>query len=466
MHAQAAAPSTPTRDGFDALQARFGERFSTALSVRQAHGHGAGHHRGAPPEAVVFATCVEEVQFVARWASQTRCPLVPFGAGTSVEGHVSAVHGGVTLDLSRMNQVLRVSVEDADCTVQAGVTREQLGRELRHTGLFFPVDPGADATLGGMCSTRASGTNAVRYGTMRENVLALSVVLADGRLIRTARRARKSAAGYDLTRLFVGAEGTLGIIAEATLRLHPVPQALAAAVCAFDTIEGAVASVIDGLQCGLRFSRVELMDALQMDAMNRYARTDYAVAPTLLLEFGGSSAEVAEQVEAMAAIASSNAGHGFRWASTPEERASLWQARHRAALALRALRPGPDVELMSTDVCVPISSLADCVVQTQADLRQSGLVGGIAGHVGDGNFHVGLLLDRADAIEGRAASAFHDRLVERALAMEGTCTGEHGIGTGKMRYMRAEHGEAVDAMLAIKQALDPLGILNPGKVLP
>ena len=448
------------------LSARFGERYTTSLPVREAHGHGAGHHRGAPPDAVVYPESTEEVQFLARWATQARCPLVPFGAGTSVEGHVAALQGGVTVDFSRMNKVLRIAAEDGDCTVQPGVTREQLNRELRHTGLFFPVDPGADATIGGMCSTRASGTNAVRYGTMRDNVIALAVVLPDGRLIRTARRARKSSAGYDLTRLFVGAEGTLGFITEATVRLHPVPQELAAATCAFDTIANAVDSVIAGLQCGLRFSRVELMDAVQMGALNGYAGTHYPVAPTLLLEFGGGAAEVKEQVEAMAEIVAAHGAQGFQWASSPEERARLWQARHRAALALRTLRPGPDVELLATDVCVPISRLAECVVETHADLEHSGLVGGIAGHVGDGNFHVGLLLDRSDAIERQAAAAFHDRLVERALAMDGTCTGEHGVGMGKTRFMRAEHGEAVDVMRAIKQALDPLGLLNPGKVLP
>jgi D-lactate dehydrogenase (cytochrome) len=448
------------------LSERFGARYTISLPVREAHGHGAGHHRGAAPDAVVFPETTDVVQALARWATQARRPLVPFGAGTSVEGHVAALHGGVSVDFSRMNRVLRIGAEDGDCTVQPGVTREQLNRELRHTGLFFPVDPGADATLGGMCGTRASGTNAVRYGTMRDNVVALAVVLADGRLIRTSRRARKSAAGYDLTRLFVGSEGTLGLITEVTVKLHPVPQALVAAVCAFGSIAGAVDSVIAGLQCGLRFSRVELMDATQMEAMNRYGGTAHKVAPTLLLEFGGGPAEVAEQVEAMADIVAAHHGEGFRWASSPEERTQLWQARHRAALALRALRPGPDVELMATDVCVPISRLAECVVQTDEDLRQSGLVGAIAGHVGDGNFHVGLLLDRSDALECGAAEAFHDRLVERALAMEGTCTGEHGIGAGKTRFMRAEHGEAVEVMRAIKQALDPLGLLNPGKVLP
>ena len=416
--AAAPAPLAQERAGFDALRSLFGERFTTSAPVCDAHGHGAGHHRGAAPEAVVFPQSAEEVQALARWSTQVRCPLVPFGAGSSVEGHVAAVQGGVSVDFSRMDRVLRVSEEDGDCTVQPGVTREQLNRELRHTGLFFPVDPGANATLGGMCGTRASGTNAVRYGTMRENVVALEVVLADGRLIRTSRRARKSAAGYDLTRLFVGSEGTLGLITEVTLKLHPVPQELAAAVCAFGSIAGAVDSVITGLQCGLRFSRVELVDAKQMEAMNRYSGTAHPVAPTLLLEFGGSAGEVSEQVAGMADIMAANGGEGFRWASSPEERAQLWQARHRAALALRALRPGPDVELMATDVCVPISRLAECVVQTDEDLKQSGLFGAIAGHVGDGNFHVGLLLDRSDALECGAAEAFHDRLVARALAME------------------------------------------------
>jgi len=370
--------------------------------------------------------------------------------------------GGVVVDLERMNRVPRVSPEDLDVTVQARVTRKELNAHVRDLGLFFPIDPGADASLGGMAATRASGTNAVRYGTMRENVLSLTVVLADGRIIRTARRARKSAAGYDLTHLFVGSEGTLGIITEVTVRLYGIPEAMAAAVCAFDSLAGAVDAVIQTIQLGIPVARIELLDDVQMDSLNRYSNMQHAVKDTLFLEFHGTTAGVQEQAELLQAIAAEHGGGAFRWATLPEERSALWTARHDVTYANKALRAG--CEIWATDVCVPISRLAECILQTKEDLRQSFLTAPLVGHVGDGNFHLGFLIMRDDPRELAEAERLNDRLVMRALAMEGTCTGEHGIGLGKRKFLEAEHGEAVGVMRQIKQALDPHNLMNPGKI--
>ncbi|MDE1967491.1 MAG: FAD-binding protein [Alphaproteobacteria bacterium] len=447
----------------DDLRARFGERFSTAAAVREHHGKDASHHHLAPPEAVVYVRTTDEVADVVHLCAAAKVPVVPFGTGTGLEGGSAAVQGGVCIDLSQMTRILRVSADDLDCTVEAGVTRKQLNQHLRDTGLFFPVDPGADASLGGMAATRASGTNAVRYGTMRENVLSLTVVLADGRIIRTAHRARKSAAGYDLTRLFVGSEGTLGIITEIGLRLYPIPEAIRAAVCAFPSIDTAVATVVATIQAGVPVARIELLDKVGMDAVNRYAKLDYAVAPTLFFEFHGSTDGVAEQVEIVAALAQENRGGEFRWAESIEARSKLWQARHDAYFAMLALRPGAVV--WSTDVCVPISRLPQCIAETTADLEASGLLAPIVGHVGDGNFHLGFVLDPNRPAEFEEAQRVNARMVARALAMDGTCTGEHGIGQGKTEFLIAEHGEAVAVMRAVKRALDPDNIMNPGKIL-
>jgi D-lactate dehydrogenase (cytochrome) len=389
-------------------------------------------------------------------------PIIPFGAGTSLECHVGATAGGVTLDLSRMNRVLRVSADDFDCTVEAGVTRMALNADLRHTGLFFPVDPGADATLGGMAATRASGTTTVRYGGMRENVMALTVVTAAGQVIRTAGRARKSSAGYDLTHLFVGSEGTLGVITEVTLRLHPVPEAVAAAVCAFPSAEAAVRTVIEALQSGLTPARAEFLDAVQIGAVNRAFDLDYTVADSLFLEFHGGPEAVNIQAQAFGELATANGGSNFRWETEPEARDRLWRARHQAGYAALSLRPG--AVPWSTDVCVPISQLADCVTETRADLDRAPFPGTILGHVGDGNFHAILLLNPTDPVEMAAAADFDSRLVRRAIAMDGTCTGEHGIGLGKRTALVHELGDAVGQMRLIKRALDPEGLMNPGKI--
>ena len=399
-------------------------------------------------------------------AVSQRCqvPVIPFGAGTSLEGHVHALSGGIAIDLREMNRVLRVSTEDLDATVEAGVTRKQLNAALRNTGLMFPVDPGADATIAGMAATRASGTTAVRYGTMRENVLALTVVLADGRVIHTGTRARKSAAGYDLTRLFVGSEGTLGVITEVTVRLHPLPEAMAAAVCAFDSIRGAVDTVIATIQLGIPIARIELLDEVMMDAVNRYSKTGYPVAPTLFFEFHGDSERaVSEQAESVQALATERGGHGFEWAKRPEDRERLWQARHDVHYASMALRPGS--RSWATDVCVPISRLADCVIETKADHAGAPFPVCLVGHAGDGNFHVIYLIDPSSEAELAEVHRLNERVVTRALAMAGTCTGEHGVGYGKIRSLEAEHGEAVDVMRSIKRSLDPDNRMNPGKVL-
>jgi D-lactate dehydrogenase (cytochrome) len=444
------------------LRQRLGERLSTSAAICEQHGKDESYHAPHAPDAVAFAQDTEEVAAIVGLCAQYKTPVIAFGTGTSLEGHVAALYGGVCIDLSRMNRIVRVNAEDLDATVEAGVTRKQLNEYLRDTGLFFPIDPGADASLGGMAATRASGTNAVRYGTMRENVLALTVVLADGRIIRTARRARKSAAGYDLTRLFVGSEGTLGVITEVTVRLYGVPEAISAAVCAFPTIAAAVDTVIETIQSGVPVARIELLDEAQIDAINKYSKLDHQVAPTLFFEFHGSNAAVAEQVATVEALAAEHGGDDFRWATSPEERSKLWQARHDAYYAALALRPGS--KGWPTDVCVPISHLADCIGETKRDLAQSAIPCALAGHVGDGNFHLIFMIDPQSSAEIAEASRLNDRMVARAIAMEGTCTGEHGIGFGKIDFMAAEHGEAVSVMRSIKQALDPNNILNPGKI--
>jgi D-lactate dehydrogenase (cytochrome) len=455
----------PHPELFRQLRDLLGDRLGTGHAILEQHGRDESFHPAAPPDAVAFAESTEEVAAIARLCNQHDTPIIPFGTGTSLEGHVAALRGGVCIDLSRMNQVLRVSAEDLDCTVQAGVTRKQLNTHLRDTGLFFPVDPGADASLGGMAATRASGTNAVRYGTMKDVVLGLTAVMADGRVIRTGGRARKSSAGYDLTRLLVGSEGTLGIITEVTLRLFGVPEAISAAVCPFPDMRAAVDSVIRIIQLGIPVARIELLDELTMDAINRRSKLDYPVAPTLFFEFHGTEAGVAEQVELVREITAEYGVDDFRWARREEDRNRLWQARHEAYYASIALRPG--CQGWPTDVCVPISRLADCILETRADLKTTRLLAPLVGHVGDGNFHLVYVLDRDDPDEVAEAARFNNRLVERALAMGGTCTGEHGIGYGKLDFLEREHGpEAVAVMRAIKQALDPKGLLNPGKVLP
>jgi D-lactate dehydrogenase (cytochrome) len=445
------------------LHQLLGERLSTSAAVCAHHGKDESYHAPHAPDAVVFPKSTEEVAGIVKLCADHKTPVIAFGTGTSLEGHVAALAGGVCIDLSQMNRIIRVNREDLDATVEAGVTRKQLNEHLRDTGLFFPIDPGADASLGGMAATRASGTNAVRYGTMRENVLALTVVLADGRIIRTARRARKSAAGYDLTRLFVGSEGTLGIITELTVRLYGIPEAISAAVCAFPNIEGAVDTVILTIQSGIPVARIELLDEAQMDAVNKYSKLDHKVAPTLFFEFHGTPAGVAEQAEAVKAIAGEFGGDSFRWATTPEERSKLWQARHDAYYAALALRPGS--KGLATDVCVPISRLAECISETKRDLSQSPIPYALVGHVGDGNFHLVFMIDPNRPEEVAEACRLNDRMVARALAMEGTCTGEHGVGYGKMDFLIAEHGEAIGVMRTIKKALDPDGILNPGKIV-
>ncbi len=446
------------------LHAIVGERLSLSLPVREHHGKDESYHAPRPPDAVVFPESTEEVQAIVAACRRHRVPIVPFGAGTSVEGQVLAVHGGVCVDFTRMDRILAVHEEDLDATVQAGVTRERLNDHLRHMGLFFPIDPGANATLGGMASTRASGTNAVRYGTMRENVLGLTVVTADGRVVRTARRARKSAAGYDLTRLFVGAEGTLGLITEVRLRLYPLPEAVSAAVCPFPEVGSAVATVIQTIQSGIPLARGELLDTLTLRAVNRHSKTGYRETPTLFLEFHGTEAEVAEQARRVETIAREHGGMDFQWATRPEERSRLWKARHEAYPACLQLVPGR--RALVTDVCVPLSRLAECIEATLEDIARTPLTVPLFGHVGDGNFHLIVLVDPQDPEHLRQARTLNHRLVRRALALDGTCTGEHGIGVGKRQYLREELGDGVDLMAAIKRALDPDGLFNPGKILP
>jgi D-lactate dehydrogenase (cytochrome) len=444
------------------LRSRYGARVSTSESVLDQHGRDESYHEAAPPDAVFFAESTEEVADAVGACAASKVPVIAFGAGTSLEGHVAALQGGLSIDLTAMSKVLEVNSADLDCRVEAGLTRLALAERLAPEGLFFPVDPGADATIGGMAATRASGTSAVRYGTMRENVLGLTVVLGDGRVIRTGGRARKSAAGYDLTRLFVGSEGTLGVITEVALRLYGIPEVIAAATCAFATIEGAVDAVIETVQLGIPVARIELLDEVQVGASNRYSGTGLPELPTLFIELHGSEAGTREQAEALAEIAGGHGGTGFAWATNTEERNALWRARHDAYYAALHLVPG--AKGWVTDVCVPISRLAECLVETKRDLEASFLQAPIVGHVGDGNFHVALLVDPDDPGQVAEASRLNERMIERALALGGTTTGEHGVGSGKIAYLEQEHGPAVDVMRVVKAALDPHSILNPGKI--
>lgn len=448
----------------DELRALPAAHLTTADAVRDHHSRGESHHAGTLPDAVVFPESNEDVQAIVSACARYRCPVVPFGAGSSLEGHVNPVRGGVSIDLTRMNRVLRVSADDLDVTVQAGITRKALEKQLRSTGLVFHLDPGADATIGGMAATRASGTTAVRYGTMRDAVLGLSVVLADGRLIHTGSRARKSSSGYDLTHLFVGSEGTLGVITEVTLRLHGRPEAIAAATCHFADIASAVRTVITAIQLGIPVARSELLDEVQIAAVNQHSRLSYPVFPTLFFEFHGSSErEVTEHADAVGEIAAEHGGRDFARAVSPEARAALWQARHDAYYAALAMRPG--ARGWTTDACVPISRLADCIVETKQDIAASSLVGALVGHVGDGNFHIIFPVNPDDPVDLAEAGRLSDRIAERALAMGGTCSGEHGVGLGKKKFLAREHGESLEVMRTIKAALDPLGIMNPGKLI-
>ena len=448
----------------EALKSRFGAQFSEAMAVREQHGRDESAFTTVPPPAgVVFAQSTADVQDAIKLCAQHKVPVIPYGVGSSLEGHLLAVQGGISLDVSRMNQVLAVNAEDLTVTVQPGVTRKQLNDEIKSTGLFFPIDPGADASIGGMAATRASGTTAVRYGTMRENVLALEVVTAQGEAIRTGTRAKKSSAGYDLTRLFVGSEGTLGVITEVTLRIYPLPEAVSAAICSFPTIADAVTTVIQTIQIGVPIARVELIDGNSVRAVNQYAKLSLREEPMLLMEFHGSPAGVKEQAETVQEIAREHRGADFEWADTPEERTRLWTARHNAYFAAVQSRPG--CRCITTDTCVPISRLADALLDTVAEADESGIPYFLVGHVGDGNFHVGYLIDPDDDDERARAEALNHRVVQRAIALQGTCTGEHGVGLHKMGFLIDEAGAGAVAMMrTIKQALDPDNIMNPGKV--
>jgi len=455
-HEQAAARVLP------ALRAVLGGRVTDAAAARAAHAQQESYHAPHPPDLVAFPRDTAEVAAIVRICAEAGTPIVPYGAGTSLEGNTSALNGGVSIDFAQMNAVLAVNAEDLDCRVQPGITRKQLNAQLRGTGLFFPIDPGADASIGGMTSTRASGTMAVRYGTMRDNVRALEVVLADGRIIRTSTRAPKSAAGYDLTRLFVGAEGTLGVITEITLKLHPVPEAISAAVSPFAALEGAVATAIAVIQAGIPVARLELLDEVMIRGVNAHAGLGVPEQPTLFLEFHGTPTAVAEQAAAAQEIARDTGAAAFQWTSKPEERSRLWGARDNTLYAGLGLRPGS--RAMITDVCVPVSRLAECLIETKRDITQSGLIAPIVGHVGDGNFHTLILVDPQAPEEIARAEALHQRIVLRALALDGTCTGEHGIGEGKIAFLERELGDAVELMRMVKRAFDPKGIMNPGKI--
>jgi D-lactate dehydrogenase (cytochrome) len=459
-----ARPQGRSEDIFPALRTLLGEHFTTGHAIREHHSHGEGVPVAGLPDGVVFPRTTEEVAAIVALCRDARVPIVPFGAGTSVEGHVAAIHGGICVDLSGMDAVLDVSPEALDCRVQAGVRRVRLNAELRSHGLFFPVDPGADASLGGMAATSASGTAAVRYGTMRDNVLGLTVVMPDGSVVRTGGRARKSAAGLDLTRLLIGSEGTLGLITEVQLRLYGLPETISAAVCQFDTLGGAVATVIAALQCGVPLARVELLNGLQMRVCIAHAGlNEFAEQPTLFLEFHGGAAAVAEQIETMRALSADNGGGAFHFAERPEDRTRLWKARHESYYACLAYAPGR--RAMGTDACVPISAFADCIAETEADVAESGLLAPLVGHAGDGNFHLSIMYDADDADEVRRADTLARRTGERAIRFGGTCTGEHGIGLHKRDLLEVEHGAGINVMRSIKQALDPLGIMNPGKML-
>jgi D-lactate dehydrogenase (cytochrome) len=448
-----------------ALAARFGNRLVTSLAVRQQHANTLTWIDNQPPDGVVFPQSTADVQVIVRTCAAQGVPVIPFGTGTSLEGHVNAPFGGISIDFRDMNHVIAVHAEDLDCVIEPGVTRKQLNEHLRDQGLFFPIDPGADASLGGMTATRASGTNAVRYGTMKDNVLALKVVLVSGEVVVTGSRAKKSSAGYDLTRLFVGSEGTLGVITEITLKLAGIPEAIAAGICPFPSVEAACNATIATIQSGIPVARIELLDELQVRASNAYSKLTLPESPMLFLEFHGTETGVAEQSARFGEIAADHGGGPFEWATKAEERSRLWQARHDAYWAAVALRPG--TQAFATDVCVPISRLAECVTETQRDVAESGLIAPIVGHVGDGNFHVSLLVNTDDAREVSAAKALSGRLVQRALALEGTSTGEHGVGQGKRDYLDAELGNAaLELMRTIKRSMDPLDIMNPGKILP
>ncbi|WP_394777432.1 FAD-binding oxidoreductase [Undibacterium sp.] len=447
-----------------ALQNLLEDRCSTSLAMREHHGSDESSYDPMLPDAVVFAQTTEEVASIVKLCNHYEVPVIAYGAGSSLEGHILALRGGVTLDLSQMNNMVAVHAEDLTATVQAGVTRKQLNLEIKDTGLFFPIDPGADASLGGMAATRASGTNAVRYGTMRENVLALTVVTADGRIIKTGTRAKKSSAGYDLTRVFVGSEGTLGIITEVTVRLYPLPEAISAAVCTFPTIADAVNTVIQTIQMGVPIARVEFLDENGVKAINAYDKMQLPEKSLLLFEFHGSEHGVQEQAELVQEIAASHEGGGFEWATRPEDRSRLWAARHNAYFALLQMRPG--ARSISTDCCVPISMLAECIGETQLDCERCGIIYSIIGHVGDGNFHVIMMIDPDDAEDIAKAEGVNARMVARAIAMDGTCTGEHGVGLHKMDFLIQEHGEnAIDMMRTLKHAFDPKNIMNPGKII-
>jgi D-lactate dehydrogenase (cytochrome) len=445
------------------LEAFLGERLSTVESVRQTHGDDLTWNPGALPDAVAFVESTEEVQKAVNICGKYELPIVPFGTGTSLEGHISAPYGGVSIDVSGMDAILEVNQEDLDCRVEAGVTRKQLNQYLHDSGLFFPIDPGADASIGGMAATRASGTNAVRYGTMRENVLNLTAVMPNGDVVRTARRAKKSSAGYDLTRLLVGSEGTLGVITEVGLRLHGIPVSIAGGVCPFPSVEAACNAVIMTIQLGIPVARIELLDEEHIKAVNAYAGLGLDVKTTLFLEFHGSEAGTREQSEQFGEIAAEFGGGPFDWVTKTEDRNRLWQARHDAFWAVKDMMPGK--QAFATDVCVPISRLAECVMETQADAAECGIYAPILGHVGDGNFHVVLFCNRDDADEYKKVTAFYERLILRAIAMDGTSTGEHGVGQGKMKFMEAEHGPALNVMRAIKKAIDPHSLMNPGKIV-
>ncbi len=446
----------------DRLRDRFGTSLHLTDAMLRQHGANEAHFDVVLPDAVVFARSTQDVVDLVTLCVAADVPIVPFGAGTSIEGNAVPVRGGVSVNLGEMNQIVAVNADDFDCTVQAGCRREQLNEHLRDTGLFFPIDPGANATIGGMASTRASGTNAVRYGTMREAVLSLTVVTPDGKVITTARRARKSAAGYDLTRLYVGSEGTLGIITEVTLRLHPIPETISSAVCGFESLEGAITTVVQAIQVGVPLARVEILDDMQIRAVNAWSKLGLPEVTTLFFEFHGSPNGVAEQVEMVSTLAADNGGGDFAWSNLPEERARLWKARHEAYYAAVALRPG--AVGWTTDVCVPISRLPECITATKHDLASASMPATILGHVGDGNFHVIFAMDPNSPDELREVKAINDRLVARALDMDGTCTGEHGIGLGKQDWLVKELGDAVDVMRVLKRALDPKNLFNPGKI--
>ena len=457
-----ATPKKSTTDAIAKVKGILGERLSTAMIVREQHGKDQTWNAGHPPDAVAFVQSTSEVRRIIAICAEHKVPVIPYGTGTSLEGHITAPYGGITINLSGMNKIIEVNSQDLDCRIQAGVTRKQLNTHLRDQGLFFPIDPGADASLGGMAATRASGTNAVRYGTMKDNVLGLTCVMANGEVITTGTRARKSSAGYDLTRLMVGSEGTLGVITEVTLKLHGIPESVMAGICAFPTVEACCNTTIETIQSGIPVARIELVDAEHIKAINAYSNLAMAITPTLFVEFHGTSAGTREQSELFSAIASAHGGGAIHWAAQEEDRAKLWQARHDAFWATQAIRP-PGTQSISTDVCVPISRLAECVEATRVDLSQNNIYGPMIGHVGDGNFHVGLFCNPDDAAEVERVKAAYDRLIDRALAMGGTCTGEHGIGSGKRAYLVREHGPALAYMQAIKKAFDPDNILNPGK---